>query len=212
MNKRRLISGLGLAAALMVGGHLISSAPVAASPDTPWESVRQAYQQARDRAQAEDVDHALSLADGYLAAHPRDGRALTYRGSLAALRARVSWMPWKKLGMLHEGIGQMDDGVSLVTKAAPGSAQELEVRLVRGITSANIPSTFGRGGVAFSDFKAVVKHPHFPELAAEHRATALAWMAVMHKRQGQVAESERLQREAEALDATAARKVSEQAA
>lgn len=198
-------------ASALVGGHVFPSASATASTSATWESVREAYRKARDHAQTEDVDRALSLADGFLIEHPRDGRALTYRGSLAAMRARVSWLPWKKLGMLQEGINQMDEGVSLVSKAGAGSEHELEVRLVRGISSAKIPSTFGRGGVAFSDFKAVVNHPRFAELAATHRATAKAWLAVMYRRQGQGAESERLQSEAEALDAVVARKVKEQA-
>ena len=208
MNKRNLISKIGLAALVLIDGRMLPGAPAAAAPSATWESVRAAYQLARDRTETADVDRALDMTDGFLAAHPGDGRAMTYRGSLAAMRARVSWMPWKKLGMLHEGISQMDEGVARVIKA--GSDLELEVRLVRGTTSANIPSAFGRGGVAISDFKAVVRHPRFAELSPEHRATALAWLAAMSRRQGQEAEAERLQHEAEAIDPAAARKVKEQ--
>lgn len=208
MNKRHLISKIGLIALVLIDGRMLPAAPAAAASSTTWESVRAAYQVARDRIEAADVDRALELADGFLAEHPGDGRAMTYRGSLAAMRARVSWMPWKKLGMLHEGISQMDEGVARVIKA--GSDLELEVRLVRGTTSASIPSAFGRGGVATSDFKAIVRHPRFAELSSEHRATALAWLAAMNRRQGQEADANRLQREAEAIDPAVARKVQEQ--
>lgn len=208
MNKRQLISKMGLTALLLIDGRMLSGAPAVAASSVSWESVRAAYQVARERTETADVDRALELVDGFLAEHPGDGRAMTYRGSLAAMRARVSWMPWKKLSMLHEGISQMDEGVAWVTKA--GSDFELEVRLVRGTTSAGIPSAFGRGGVAISDFKAIVRHPRFAELSPEHRATAMAWLAAMNRRQGQHADAERLQHEAESIDPAAARKVKEQ--
>lgn len=213
MNKRHFLSGLGLGTAAVLAASLTTHTVAGVNPDTAtWDALHAAYAQARDHTEAEVVDQALALADTYLQRNPKDGRALTYRGSLAAMRARVSWMPWKKLGMLHEGINQMDDGLTLVTRAGAPGEVEIDARMVRGITSARIPATFGRGGVATSDFKAIVKHPHFASISAEHRATALAWLAVMNKRQGQQAEADRLRSEAEAVDAAAARKVWEQAA
>lgn len=213
MNKRQLITKLGLVAgAAIVGVQFFATAPSTAATGTSWETVRAAYQVARNHATTEDVDKALDLADGFLVDHPQDGRALTYRGSLSALRARLSWMPWKKLGMLNDGISQMDEGVSLVSKAAAGTAQEIEVRMVRGTTSANIPGAFGRGGVAYSDFKAVVNHPRFGDISIENRAAAMAWLAALSRRQGQEAEGERLQKEAEAIDQAIALKIREQAA
>lgn len=213
MNTHRLITTLGLAVgAAIVGIPLVATTPSAAATSPTWENVRSAYQIARSEVTADEVDKALAIADGFLAEHPRDGRALTYRGSLSALRARLSWMPWKKLGMLNDGISQMDEGVTLVSKAAAGTAQEIEVRMVRGTTSANIPGAFGRGGVAYSDFKAVVNHPRFGDISTENRAAAMAWLAALSRRQGQEAEGERLQKEAEAIDQAIALKIREQAA
>lgn len=156
----------------------------AGSPE--WQRVQGAYAQARDRGESEAIDAALKLADGFVAAHPGDGRALTYRGSLAAMRAKVSLMPWTKLAMLHEGIQQMDDGVDRVLrdKALAGGEIELDVRMVRGITSARIPRAFGRGSVAVADFRSVAASSHFDQMLPAHRATALAWLAVLAKRQG----------------------------
>ncbi len=204
MHKRRFLHGLGLWAATATAALLVPG--LSAADDAAWNGVLQAYQLARAKPQTAEVDHALELADAFLAANPRDGRALTYRGSLSTLRARISWMPWKKLAMLNEGVTQMDDGVAMVGKSAKGTAMELEVHLVRGVTSANIPRAFGRGGTAFADFKAVVNHPHFAELSAANRASALAWLSIMYQRQDQPTQAERFMREAEALDpATAAR-------
>lgn len=209
MTIRKGLIGLTLAllSGLMYFAWLHPSPVVASS--LPWDSVRQAYQRARDLGQTAAVDEALALADGYLQAHPQDGLALTYRGSLATLRARISWMPWKKLGWLHEGISQMDDGVALAARTAPASSQALEARLVRGLTSANIPQTFGRGGIAFADLQAVASNPQFAQWEPHHRATVLAWLSVLHRRQGGTADSDRLRRQAEAIDAAAARRVLE---
>jgi len=211
MKRRRWLSSVAAAAALTVAGQGLSVASMPAQPAMTWPLVLDAYQLARTSEQPGDVDRALDLADAYLSTHPQDGLGWTYRGSLAALRARISWLPWKKLGLLNEGIRQMDEGVEIVRKSHPGSFVELVARMVRGITSANIPGTFGRGGVAFSDFQAVVRHTHFTTLSAVHRATVLAWLAVMYQRQGQGGEANRLQREAEALDPVVARQVRERA-
>ncbi len=202
---------MALALAFLAGSTLLvwlQPSPVVAS-SLPWDQVRQAYQRARELGQTQAVDEAIGLADGYLQTHPQDGLALTYRGSLATLRAKLSWMPWRKLGWLREGIAQMDDGVALADRLTPSSIQALEARLVRGLTSANIPQAFGRGGIAFADLQAVAAHPRFAQWEPGHRATVLAWLAVLHQRQGRDAQSQQLRQQAEAIDRAAARKVLE---
>lgn len=199
------------AAVFPVAARFVAEDAVPAVTETTWEDVREACQVARRNARTADVDRALALADDYLTARPEDGRALTYRGSLAALRARLSWLPWKKLSLLNKGIGQMEEGVARVRHAAGGTPLEMEVRLVRATTSASIPAAFGRAGVALSDFKAVVGHPQFSFLPPEHRATALAWLAALCRRRGEASEAEGLQRDAEAIDLAIADRVRVQA-
>jgi hypothetical protein len=175
-----------LAAAMFSAGPITRPASASNSATLEWSQVQGAYYEARDRGDSDVIDRALALADRFVSAHPADGRALTYRGSLSAMRARVSIMPWTKLSMLHEGIEQMDTGVDRILrdKQLAGGEAEIEVRMVRGTTSARIPRAFGRGGVAVGDFRAVAAHPHFEQLQPAHRASALAWLAVLAKRQG----------------------------
>ena len=56
MNKRQLISKIGLTAVLLIDGRMLPGAPAAAAPSATWESVRAAYELARDRAETAEVD------------------------------------------------------------------------------------------------------------------------------------------------------------
>jgi hypothetical protein len=171
-----------------------------------WEQVTTAYTAARNQGDSASIDKALALAGGFVGAHPQDGRAMTYQGSLAAMRARESLLPWKKLSMLHEGIGLMDDGVATVVKdkALAGGSTEIEVRIVRGTTSARIPGAFGRGGVARADFRSVIDNPNFEHLRPLDRASVLGWMAVLSHREGDAAASTKYLERARSADAQVA--------
>lgn len=160
--------------------------PLSAAEDRPLDRLVDAYGIAQSRGDTDAIDKALSLAEQYLSAHPGDGRALTYKGSLAAMRARESILPWRKLTFLKDGIDWMDDGVAAVLKdkSLARGRTEIEVRMVRGTTSARIPGAFGRGGVARADFRAVVANPQFEAIAPLHRASAYAWLAILTHRDG----------------------------
>ncbi len=189
---------------------LATLAPAAAWAAPTWEQVHAAYGIARERGDAASIDAALEMADAFTAAHPQDGVALTYRGSLAAMSARVAWLPWKKLSLLNEGIRQMDEGIAMASRTVPGTPQEIDARMVHGITSARIPRTFGRGGAALGDFRFIVNSPQFPRLQPQHQATALSWLAVMLKRSGNEAESQSILQRALAIDAAIARAISQE--
>lgn len=197
------------AAAVLAATSAPSTSAAPAAAGTEWTAVHSAYTQARDRGETGAIDQALELADAYVKAHPADGRALTYRGSLAAMRARASLLPWRKLSYLHEGIQQMDDGVERVVRDGKlaGGDVEIDVRMVRGITSARIPRAFGRGGTAVADFRAITSLPRFDQLQPEHRASALAWLAVLAQRQGDEKASTDLLNRARASDARTAQTI-----
>lgn len=186
----------------------VTAAGAATSPT--WEQVHAAYAVARERSDANAIDTALALANAFSETHPQDGVAQTYRGSLGAMSARVSWLPWKKLALLNEGIRQMDEGIALTSRTAQGMPQEIDARMVRGITSARIPRTFGRGGVALGDFRYIVNSPQFPRMQPQHQATALAWLAVMLKRSGHDAESHSVLQRAQGIDAAIAQAIARQ--
>lgn len=150
-----------------------------------WTAVSNAYSQAQAKGDSDTIEKALDLATQYAEKYPRDGRAMTYQGSLATMKARESVLPWRKLGSLNQGVDLMDEGVSAVLKdrESVGSRVEIEVRMVRGITSARIPKLFGRGSVARSDFLSVIANPHFNGLNNVNKATVYVWLAVLAHRQ-----------------------------
>lgn len=161
--------------------------PFADAADTPeWGAVAAAYGQSQAKGDFDTIEKALELANSYAEKYPKDGRAMTYRGSLAAMKARESILPWRKLGSLNQGVDWMDEGVALILKdkELAGGRIEIEVRMVRGITSARIPTLFGRGSVARADFLTVIANSHFSEINNVNKASAYAWLAVLSRRQG----------------------------
>ena len=185
----------------------------AGAADTPqWTAVAAAYSSAQTKGDSGAIEDALDLATKYVEQHPGDGRAMTYRGSLAAMKARESYLPWRKLGSLNQGVDWMDEGVGAIvaSKASAGTGLEIEVRMVRGITSARIPKMFGRGSVARADFLAVIANPHFSAVNPNHKASAYAWLAVLSNRQNDDAGTKEWLSKARAADTAVANAIWEQ--
>lgn len=178
---------------------------VAHNPE--FQRVVTAYEDAQKNPK--QIDSAYTFASQYVSTHPKDGIAITYKGSLAAMRARESILPWRKISYLNEGTRLMDDGVEIVTadKTLVNTAAEIEVRMVRGITSARIPAVFGRGKVAKADFKRIIDHPKFPSMSATHQATALAWMAVLSARNSDQGDANQWLNKAREVDSSVANRV-----
>jgi hypothetical protein len=211
--KKNALSTLVIVSLIFLGLSKFSSASVASSEKNSidLEQVQQAHRAARTNPDAPTIDRALDVADSFLKTHPQDGLVLTYRGSFAAMRAKASWMPWKKLSMLHEGVAQMDDGVALVIRnSKENSSEEITARMVRGITSARIPKTFGRGSVAVGDFRSITQSPLFVKMKPDDQATALTWLSVLVKRQGHDEESTVLLNRAKTIDATVVERVAKE--
>ncbi|MEK6748748.1 MAG: hypothetical protein AABY83_06025 [Pseudomonadota bacterium] len=178
----------GFTAIIFFGAGMMANS----SGNPSWENITAAYDSAQRLGDYDTIEHAFDLASEYSEAHPRDGRAMTYRGSLAAMIARESILPWRKLSSLKEGIDLMDDGVAAVVaeRQSASTRMEIEVRMVRGTTSARIPKLFGRGSTARADFKAVINHPLFSSISPAHQASAYAWLAVLTARENDTSNSQ----------------------
>jgi hypothetical protein len=138
-----------------------------------------------------------------LAATPEDMVAIAYQGSLIALRARGEKLPWNKLARLNEGLALMGSAVDGLAKArghAPYPA-DLEIRMIRGMTTAMIPAMFGHARTAREDLRLVVDHPAFATLETSDRAGAMAWLAVALHRAGETTRAEGSMLDARAADA-----------
>ena len=75
-------------------------------------------------------------------------RVAVYRGACRLLESAAAPMPWDKGRLARQGLDLMDGAV----RAAP---DDLEVRLVRGLTCAHLPRFFNRRAVAAGDLQRV---------------------------------------------------------
>ncbi len=137
------------------------------------------------------VDAAFDFARNVAATRPADPIPLVYEGSLAALKARDGWLPWRRLANLHLALDLMGEATDIVAKAGTPATQRLEVEMVRGITCAQIPTIFGQESVARGDLVHAYADPGFSTMSAGDRATALAWLAVLARRAGDPSASAR---------------------
>lgn len=166
---------------MVAGSHSVQYDPVLRNVITAFDAAQ------KDKR---NVDAAYETASGALKARPNDPIAMVYKGSLATQIARDAYLPWNKLGYLKLGVDLMDQAMDVILKTKNhNEASELEVRMVRGITNAQIPTTFGRGGVARDDFHYIVSSNGFKSFDPSDKATVYAWLAVFEYRDGQEKQS-----------------------
>jgi hypothetical protein len=82
-------------------------------------------------------------------AQPTDAVLRAYAGAAGALRARATWLPWKKMSYAEDGLAQIDKALAQLRpaddtpryRAIPAS---LEVRFTAASTFLALPSMFNR--------------------------------------------------------------------
>ena len=89
---------------------------------------------------------ASQLFDKLRAQEGCDVKAMAYSGSIRLMEANRAVAPWKKGRLAKEGLRLLDEAV----KAAP---DDIEVRFVRGASTAHLPGMFGRAGQSEADFE-----------------------------------------------------------
>lgn len=159
-----------------------------------------AYNNAISGDNTNAIEAAIKMFDDILTSNPEEHLALIYKGSLTAKLAKVSWMPWNKLRFVNQGIDLMDKGVEALQAKKADARTEIVARMVRGITSARIPSAFKRGKTASADFQFIRQHPSFASMESAHRATALAYSAVLLWREGNEPEAQKYLAQARTID------------
>ena len=95
------------------------------------------------------IDDAADRFARLSAAQPADPVLLAYAGASEALRARTTWLPWRKMRHADDGLAQIDKALVLVAAqpAQPGPSglpAVLEVRFVAANTFLALPSLFHR--------------------------------------------------------------------
>jgi len=173
-----------------------------AHSDPALQHLAQAFAEAgKDRSK---LDAAFSVAEQTLKALPDNPVALVYKGSLSAQRAGAAFLPWKKLGYLREGMDLMDRALDIAAQPSGDSAALLQVRMVRALTNARIPSSFGRAAMARDDFTKVLASAQFKDMKAQDQASVHAWLAVYAHRDKQAEKAKAQLEAAKALDSATA--------
>lgn len=146
-------------------------------------AVREAFERAR--TDAGEIDAAIAVVEAFLAANGDRPVAAAYKGSLHAMKAGASLLPWVKLKHADIASGLLDRAHERRFEcAAPASADVdhpglLEILLLRGIAYASFPPFLGCGGAARDSLEEAVGHPAFRSIPATYRALACAHLAVL---------------------------------
>lgn len=98
---------------------------------------------------------------------PDDPLLTAYRGSSVLQSAPHAWAPWKKGELAQQGL-------TLLNQAVDQSPDNLEIRLIRGLSTSRLPADFGLAEQSASDVAAVAtavqaaegEGPLGPDLAA----------------------------------------------
>jgi len=186
---------------IVLGASLLGSSVVQAygeHSDPALQRLTQAFAEAgKDRSK---LDAAFSVAEQTVKALPGNPIALVYKGSLAAQRAGAAFMPWNKLGYLREGMDLMDQALDMAVRPGTEPDTLLEVRMVRALTNARIPSAFGRAAMARDDFTKILASAGFRDMKAQDQASVHAWLAVYAHRDKQAEKAKAQLETARALD------------
>ena len=129
---------------------------------------------------------ARRLVEQHLATNPDDRRAQAYLGSVTLIRAKRATLPWKKLALVNEAKALLDGAVA----AEP---ENLELRLVRGLSARKLPEWMGRQEQAWDDIAYVadraVEGLEDGRLSRRHAAAALLYDGKRHRDAGRVEEA-----------------------
>lgn len=132
-----------------------------------------------------------------VAARPEDPLARAYLGAATTMRATTSWLPWRKIAHVEDGLAQIDKALALLAaahdQARPGLAPvSLETRLVAANTFLALPAMFNRAARGQRLLEEMRAHPAFEGSPLSFRAQV--WMAAGEEaaRAGRKAEARKL--------------------
>ncbi|MDD5031104.1 MAG: hypothetical protein PHH58_16675, partial [Rhodoferax sp.] len=83
-------------------------------------------------------------------AEPINPVLMAYAGAATAMRANTTWMPWKKIAYVEDGMALLDKALAMLTAEHNAPLQHevpaaLEVRLVAANTFLAVPGFMNRG-------------------------------------------------------------------
>ncbi len=144
---------------------LALSASAWAAPDAQFQAAFEQFQQAsqgNDSATASAAD----AFDALLKTEPDNPVLMAYKGAATAMKARTSWLPWKKMGYAEDGTALQDKALALLTAAHSAPLQHgvpavLEVRFVAASTFLAVPGFMNRNARGAKLLQEVLSSPLF---------------------------------------------------
>ena len=154
----RRIRSLLLAAAVVS----LATGAQAASP-AQFDSAFAQFEQARtghDEALAQAAEAFAAL----LKAEPVNPVLMAYTGATTAMRATTTWLPWKKMTYVEDGMALLDKALGMLTAVHNAPLQHevpaaLEVRFVAANTFLAVPGFMNRGARGAKLLQSVVSSP-----------------------------------------------------
>lgn len=135
-----------LLAALVLS--LSFGAASAATTDAQFQAAFQTFQAAQNGDSAA-LDGAADQFSDLLKAEPGHPMLMVYAGAATALKAKSTYLPWKKIGYAEDGLALIDKGLALLqpahdTALLNRSPVSLQARFTAASTFLNLPSFFNR--------------------------------------------------------------------
>ena len=140
-----LIAAIGISSATLLA---TASPPACAADAAAFATAFTDFQRANGGDESA-IDAAAGKFEALAAAEPADPVLLAYSGSSNAMRARSTFLPWKKMAFADEGLARLDKALALLTPAhdAPGyrgTPASLETKFAAATTFLAMPSMFNR--------------------------------------------------------------------
>ncbi len=135
-----------LLAALALG--LSFGAATAATTDAQFQAAFQTFQAAQDGDSAA-LEGSADQFNDLLKAEPGHPMLMVYAGAATALKAKSTFMPWKKISHAEDGLALIDKGLALLqpahdTALLNRSPVSLQARFTAASTFLNLPAFFNR--------------------------------------------------------------------
>jgi len=123
-------------------------AATAATTDAQFQAAFQTFQAAQNGDSAA-LDVAADQFNALLKAEPGHPMLMVYAGAATSLKAKSTFMPWKKIGYAEDGLALIDKGLALLqpahdTALLNRSPVSLQARFTAASTFLNLPAFFNR--------------------------------------------------------------------
>lgn len=171
------------ASLLAVASAVLFSTAAYAVPEAEFQSAHVQFSQAQAGDSAA-VDRAAEAFAALLATEPGNPVLMAYAGAALAMRARTTFLPWKKMGYAEDGVAQIDKALSLLTPAhnavlQNGTPGVLETRFVAANTFLAVPGFMNRGARGAKLLEEVLTSPLFEKAPA-------GFQNAVHQREAQL--------------------------